>query len=200
MNKEINYPIKYAVLELIERGGWSVGYKDITQGFIVSKCYVIESNIVYNSDGSYKVMHKVVFPFRDIEMFKNSLRNGRKNIGKPEIPKYDACDMIYPINIVTTLFDSYEQAKVMAAYKNNEYKKNLVFKIPDFWSNNFLNSNWKNQLHELEQEFLKNLEICNLFEQLVLAETEDMNISEEAFDDRNAVKVLKPVKRQIKDY
>ena len=200
MNKEINYPIKYAVLELKEKGGWSVGYKDITQGFIVSKCYVIESNVVYHSDGSYEIIHKVVFPFSDIEMFKNSLRNGRKNIGKPEIPKYDACDMIYPINIVTALFDSYEQARVMATYKNKEYKDNLIFKTPDFLSNNFLNSNWKEQLNNLEQGFLQNLDVCNLFEQLILEATKDMDISEETFEDRNAVKVLKPVKRQIKDY
>ena len=200
MNKEINYPIKYAVLELIERGGWSVGYKDITQGFIVSKCYVVESNIVYHSDGSYNVIHKVVFPYSDITTFKNSLSYGGQNIGRPEIPRYDACDKVYPVNMVTVLFDSYEQAKVMAAYKNKEYRDNLVFNTPAFFSNNFLNSNWKEQLHELEQKFLQNLEICNLFEQLVLEKTKDMDTSEEVFDDKNAVKVLRPVKREIKDY
>ena len=87
MNKEINYPIKYAVLELKERGGWSVGYKDITQGFIVSKCYVIESSIIYNADGSYKTIHRVVFPFSDIAAFKDSLAYGKQYIGKPEIPR-----------------------------------------------------------------------------------------------------------------
>ena len=52
MSRELNYPIKYAVLELKEKGGYLVGYKGITQGFIVSKCYVIRSNRAYNSDGS----------------------------------------------------------------------------------------------------------------------------------------------------
>ena len=33
MSEEINYPIKYAVLELKERGGWAVNYENITQGF-----------------------------------------------------------------------------------------------------------------------------------------------------------------------
>ena len=197
MNKEINYPIKYAVLELKERGGWSVGYKDITQGFIVSKCYVIESSIIYNADGSYKTIHRVVFPFSDIAAFKDSLAYGKQYIGKPEIPRYDACGNIYPIDIVTSLFDSYEQARVMATYKNKEYKDNLVFEIPDFLSNNFLNSNWKEQINALEQKFLQNLAVCNLFEQLVLRETKDMTTSEEEFDDKNVVKILKPVKRQI---
>ena len=193
MNKEINYPIKYAVLELIERGGWSVGYKDITQGFIVSKCYVIESNIVYHSDGSYNVIHKVVFPYSDISTFKNSLSYGGQNIGSPEIPRYDACDKVYPINMVTALFDSYEEAKVAAIGKNEEFKSNLIMKVPDFFSNHFLDSDWKKQYESLKQKYEQNLAICNLFEELVIEETKDMIISEEA-NDRAMVRILKQKK------
>lgn len=89
MNKEINYPIKYTILELKERGGYLVGYEDITQGFVVSKCYVIESSIAYNADGSNKIIHKVVFPFQNIESFKISLRNGMQNIGNAEISRHN---------------------------------------------------------------------------------------------------------------
>ena len=55
--KCINYPIKYAVLELKSRGGWLVGFRDITQGFIASKCYVVETNIVYHQDGGNSITH-----------------------------------------------------------------------------------------------------------------------------------------------
>ena len=71
MNKELNYPVKYAVLELKEVGGYSQGWEDITKGFIASKCFVVESKVKYLSDGSSKVSHKVVFPHKDYKTFKN---------------------------------------------------------------------------------------------------------------------------------
>ena len=177
MSKEINYPIKYAVLELKERGGWLVGYKNVTQGFIVSKCYVIESNIVYHSDGSYNVIHKVVFPYSDITTFKNSLIYGGKNIGRSEIPRYDACDRVYPIDVVSDLFDSYEEAKAASISKNEEFKSNLIMKMPNFWNSNFLDSDWKQEDEYLIQKYEQNLDVCNLFEELVIEETKDMIIS-----------------------
>ena len=199
MNKEINYPIKYAVLELKEKGGYLVGYEDITQGFIASKCYVIESDIVYNSDGSNKIIHKVVFPFNNIEKFKNSLRNGRQNIGEAEVPKYDSCDRIYPISIVTDLFDSYESAKVAAEEKNEEYIRNLLSKIPAPSPAILSIVNWQKYYEESKQKFENGLEICNLFEQLILTATEDMDISEEVITDKQKtfVKTLRPIKKEI---
>jgi len=186
MSKEINYPIKYAVLELKKSGGWSVGYEDITQGFIVSKCYVVESNIIYYSDGKNKVTHKVVFPFEDISCLEVSLMNGSQNIGEENIPSYDACNRPYPINIVTDLFDSYEKAKIIAEGKNEECRHNLILKVA------MGNSNWK-------EKFEQRLELCNLFERLVLEATEDMNISEQLSIDEqeSSVKVLKPMRKQI---
>ena len=199
MNKEINYPIKYAVLELKEKGGYLYGYEDITQGFIVSKCYVIESSIIYNPDGSNIIIHKVVFPFKDIENFKISLRNGNQNIGNVETPQYDACGRIYPTNVVTDLFDSYELAKETAKEKNEEHRCNLISKVPVPISARLSNSNWQKQYEELKQKFDNGLEICNLFEQLVLAATEDMNISEEVTtnEQKSFVKTLKPTKKHI---
>ena len=199
MNKEINYPIKYAVLELKEKGGYLVGYEDITQGFIASKCYVVESNIIYNSDGSNKVIHKVVFPFQDIECFKISLRNSRQNIGNPEVPRYDACGRIYPINIVTDLFDSYESAKVAAIERNEEYIRNSLSKIPAPSPATLPIVNWQKYYEESKQKFENGLEICNLFEQLILTATEDMDISEEVITDKQKtfVKTLRPIKKEI---
>lgn len=193
MSKEINYPIKYAVLELKKNGGWSVGYEDITQGFIVSKCYVVESNIIYHSDGKKKVTHKVVFPFEDISCLEVSLMNGSQNIGEENIPSYDACNRPYPINIVTDLFDSYEKAKIIADEKNEECRHSLILKVA------MGNSNWKEKFEVLKQEFEQKLELCNLFERLVLEATEDMNISEQLSIDEqeSSVKILKPMRKQI---
>ena len=199
MNKEINYPIKYAVLELKEDGGYTFGYKEITQGFIVSKCYVIESSIIYDSDGNNKIIHKVVFPYKDIESFKTSLEKGKQNIGNEEIPRHDACGRVYPISIVTDLYDTYEIAKEAAKEKNEEHKCNLMLKTPAPIYTKSSNVDWIEQYEYLKQEFEKNLELCNLFEKLVLTATKDMNVSEELSDNeqKSFVKRLKPIKKQI---
>ena len=112
MKKENNYPIAYAVLELKEKGGYIDSYADITQGFIASKCYVLESSVVYNSDGSCKFVHKVVFPYNDIKGFKAAIKNGSHNIGDKEEVKYDAYGNAFPVSIVTELYDSFEVAKL----------------------------------------------------------------------------------------
>lgn len=193
MTKEINYPIKYAVLELKERGGWSVDYEDITQGFIVSKCYVVGSNVAYHSDGTNTINHKVVFPYKDISTFKISVRNGRQNIGDENIPNYDACNRPYPVNIASDLFDSYEQAKEVAIEKNEEHKHNIIYRLAIEVSN----SNWNERFESLTKEFDESLKLCNLFEQLVLEATENMSISEKLYIDsqKTIVKILKPIKK-----
>ncbi len=35
MDKDNNFPIKYAILKLKEKGGYITNYKDITRGYIV---------------------------------------------------------------------------------------------------------------------------------------------------------------------
>lgn len=37
------YPIKYAVERLTIGGGYKNGYEDVTEGYIVSKCYVADT-------------------------------------------------------------------------------------------------------------------------------------------------------------
>lgn len=119
--------------------------------------------------------------------------NGSQNIGEENIPSYDACNRPYPINIVTDLFDSYEKAKIIAEGKNEECRHNLILKVA------MGNSNWKEKFEVLKQEFEQRLELCNLFERLVLEATEDMNISEQLSIDEqeSSVKVLKPMRKQI---
>ena len=174
MNNELKYPVKYAVLELKERGGYSVGYNSVTQGFIASKCYVIESSIVYNSDGSNKIVHKVVFPYQDIERFKMSLRNGGQNIVEKEIPRLNAGGYIYPITEVSELFDTYELAKEYAQEKNEDYKNRLVLYVPT----QITDLKWQEEYDKLKQEYDKRVEITNLFEQNALEKTKDMSVEE----------------------
>ena len=170
MNKEINYPIKYAVLELKEVGGYSQGWEDITKGFIVSKCYVVESKIKYLADGSSEIYHKVVFPHKDLSEFKVALKlRNNTSVGDRITPQYNALSKPYPIDIVTDLFDTYEDAKIVSDDKNKE----LYHRITCYLDVDYLVKN----LDRINTEFATEMELCGLFEKAILEETEDMNIS-----------------------
>ena len=179
MNIDIKYPIKYAVLKLKEQGGYLVGYKDITRGYIVSKCYVMESNIKYNQDGTKCVYHKVVFPYNDIGRFKTSLKNGGLNIGTEEIPNYDASGKPFSASIVNNLYETYEAAKELAEEKNKEHRDSLTSKTPAPVTAALAKTSWQEQYNNLREEFEVELEICKYFEQLVLEATKDMKISKD---------------------
>lgn len=193
MIKEINYPIKYAILEVKKEGGWAVGYKDISLGFVVSKCFVVESNIVYHSNGSSKITHKVVFPFENISCMSVSAMNHGQNIVQGNIPSYDADNRPYPVNIVSNLFDSYGDAKNHCKRKNEECRNNLILRV------DMGTQNWQEEFKRLKQEFDQKIELCNVFEILILEATEDMKISPllPNSDQEPFVKILKPVKKQI---
>ena len=89
MSEENNFPIKYAILELKEKSGYLANYKDIVRGYIVSKCWVVESSIKYFSNGESKIFHKVIFPYKSLDVFKTSLCNNSKYMGERSIPRYD---------------------------------------------------------------------------------------------------------------
>ena len=75
--------------------------------------------------------------------------------------------------MVADLFDSYEEAKIIAEEKNEMCRHNLILEVI------MEDQKWKEKFEILKQEFEKRLELCNLFERLVLEATEDMKISEQ---------------------
>ena len=185
MNKELNYPVKYAVLELKEVGGYSQGWEDITKGFIASKCFVVESKVKYLSDGSSKVSHKVVFPHKDYKTFKVSLSTRNSVQVEDRItPQYNAISELYPINIVTDLFDTYEEAKEDAEAKNKELYHSIIRHLDV----KYLVKN----LDRINKEYVSEMELCNLFEKASLEETEDMVVSY----DREIDTTIKKLKRE----
>ena len=196
MSKEMKYPIKYAILEIKEKSKISLNHEENIQGFIVSKCFVVESNVIYFSDGNFKERHKVVFPFKDIALFKTSLRNGKYNIGEKVVPKYDSNVRVYPTDEVTLLFDSYEQAKAIATKKNNEHKQKLFFKSRLSRGVNL--SNWKEKFEIFSQEFELKLDFYELFEKFISDATIDMNITITTSEPETFVKVLKPINSPVK--
>ncbi len=193
-NLTVNYPIKYAVLELVERGGYSVRYANNVQGFIASKCYVIESSLLYCSDGSSKTIHKVVFPYEDIDLFKSTLKNNNPYLGTPQIPRINACGEVFQINEVTDLYDTYESAKAAANEKNDKYKRNILMYTTSPCYYKTSDTDFIKHYEDLCDSFNKSIEICNLFEQLGSEETKDMELSEAAENEELYIKKLKPIK------
>lgn len=178
MSEEKKYPIKFAVLELKKHGGWIVGYNDITLGYIVSKCYVVESSIKYLPSGDTKISHKVVFPFKDINIEKLKLdlqKEQQYYIGEKITPCYDTWGNSYPVDIVSNIFESYEEAKQEAEIKNKEIMKNLILEVSS--QNSILK--FKEEYENLKKQFTEQLTICQAFEQLVTIETADMDVSSE---------------------
>ena len=162
-----NFPIKYAILPLKEEGGYLVNYQDIIRGYIVSKCWVIESSIKYISNDNFKIYHKVIFPYKNLTMFKKYLVHKENDLEPRVLPNSDSLD------IVLNLYDSYEKAKQDASEKNEIMRHELILNIPY----NISDYEFKKNLAVLENEFKEQLSICQLFENNILLKTFDMNIN-----------------------
>ncbi|MCI9280557.1 MAG: hypothetical protein HFJ02_07160 [Bacilli bacterium] len=167
MSEDKEYPIKFAVWELKRSGGCLVGYRDIIIGYIPSKCYAVESDIKYCPNKAIKIFHKVVFPFEneEFERFQYSLQNGYPyDIGERIFPSYDANGNPYPYEIVLDIYDTYEEAKEAADRQN---KAILV------------SEEFQEKSEESKKFFLKQLTLCQSFEQLVTSATLDMTVTSE---------------------
>lgn len=118
MEKEINYPVKYAILKLEALGDRGANYANITYGFIASKCYIVEKNINY---GTNKKTYKVVFPYNDIKSFINSSKD-IFSLGPKKRPSYDKNGELLYYTTVTQIFDTFEEAKELASNLRHDYQ------------------------------------------------------------------------------
>ena len=120
-----NYPIKYAVMPIIEQTGWYPGLHELEREYgivcyIVSKCYVVGREEKYNRYGNTICEYKVVFSYGKDNQYGDlsrvepefCLMNGRCNNSTN----------------VDKVFDSFEEAKEETEKKNKEIlSKELSF-------------------------------------------------------------------------
>ena len=167
-DSELRYPVKYAILELMDEN-------NKIYGFVVSKCYVIEDLTKYLDDGSSINYHKVVFPYSNILYYRQKLYYDyqTKDIGVKCTPKYDFFGELYNGHIVDELFDSYDMAYIHAAKKNQELGKKLVSSVMVF------SPNYKEELEKVNLNFSLNMATCAKFEKLIFENTRDMVIINE---------------------
>lgn len=163
--KELNYPIKYAILGIEEQVGWLPGLHEMEReydvcGYIVSKVYVVGESIKYCSDGSYKKFYQVVFPFTSIYEKKR------------QIPSYNLnCDCYNYVN-VSNLFDTFDDAKIVSSEKNRELRAKSY--LPVSYGNKMA---WKDRILKGQELFDKRQVNYLEFENFISMETIDMEIT-----------------------
>lgn len=130
-----NYPIKYAVMPIIEQTGWYSGLNELEREYgvvcyIVSKCYVVGREEKYNVYGNTLCEYKVVFSYG-----KDNQYGGLSRV-EPEF-----CLMNGRCNNSTNVdkvFDSFEEAKEETEKKNKEIlsKKLSFIRVDDNFHQN----------------------------------------------------------------
>lgn len=171
MKKDLGYPIKYAVLQLKVPGGWIDNYDDVTIGFIVSKCYVIEKKVRYFGNGASQESYKVVFPFKNFREFQCSLLDGKQYYEEASIPIYNSYNGTYQNGeVVSSVFDTFEDALEVAEDENRKKRRLMLSGIQV--------SNY----NSVVEEFEKNLYLCKTYEEFILENTAEMLISNDILD------------------
>ncbi len=168
---EKGYPIKYAVEELTISSGYKNGYDDIIEGYIVSKCYVTDTNISYYTGMEPRITHEVVFPFRKYEKFKFDLGSGVKYHETPITPRRNASGNASYAQTVDKLFDTFEEAKKEAEIANSNIWKTELMNL------SLLDEDWKAKHKRALLEHKTRLGVCSCYETFITEQTKDMQIT-----------------------
>ena len=171
-----NYPIKYAVIPMIEQIGWSHGMHELerkygTVCYIVSKCYLVEESKKYKADGSVRVKYHVVCPYEYDEYYKWNRVEPTFNI------MHGQC-----INdiVVDEVYDSLEDARVSKDEKN----KKLLHEQFTYMSV----EEYKKRFKEIESKFNSTLAYYNQLEAMIENDVQDLN---EDIDKSEVIKLVR---------
>ena len=175
MIEGFNFPVKYAVLELIEDGGYIYNYEPVIRGYIATKCYVIEDVVSYRADGTNSKFYRVFFPNKNFDTFKSCYKNNIDYRIKHGNFLYDIYGKIRNLDTVYALYDSYEDAKSMADYKNEKFMFETIV------SNVILDNDYEKNAEIMKSELKNEFDICNKFE-------EELN---KTFDIENGIKLVR---------
>lgn len=167
MTDKLNFPVKYAALELKIQGNYYTNYEDITVGFIVSKCYVVNEKIKHYKTGISEKSYEVVFPYKDIYNFKNN-SSGDYQHHKRQYADYNFNGECINSDTVSEVFNTYEEALELARKENYNNKKRLMLYV-----------NSKEEYQKTLKKFQEDLIICQKYEQFIFEKTTDMIVADE---------------------
>lgn len=160
-----SYLVKYAALEVREYYNDNDYDLYYVLGYIASKCYVLESITKYYENKSKMREYTVVFPYNNISVFEENLKNDLKPyLGDEVYPSnyYDRKN--YPVNFVLKVFDSFEEAKKEAETLNNNLLTYLISPLTT-------SEVYEEEYNEVKQNFLNNMLRCERFENMIKEET-----------------------------
>lgn len=185
---EKGYPIKYAVERLTVSGDQKNGYDDITEGYIVSKCYVADTRISYYNGMEPRIIHEVVFPFRKYERFKFDLGSGVKYNETPVTPSRNASGNASYTQTVDKLFDTFEEAKKEAELANSNIWKTELMNL------SLLDGDWREKHKSALIEHKTRIGVCSCYERFIEEHTKDMEITSMITlnEPENSKLILKP--------
>lgn len=159
-----NYPIKYALMPIIKQNGWSIGLNELERKYavscyIVSKCYVVGENKKYYQDGTFKIKYSVVFVYE-----KDDYNRYLERV-EPEfnLINEECTNSLF----VDEVFESYEDAKVVAQEKNEEIlsKKLSCLKV---------DANFYQKIEEMKEEQEENLKFYRKLESKIEENSTDL--------------------------
>ncbi len=170
MYKFINYPVKYAVMPIMQK-------KDAEEygacAYIVSKVYLLSEKTRYYENGLKDSLYEVVYPYRTYL----DIRNGRN------IPKFDKSDKCTNSEIVTEVYDDYISAIKDAQIKNYILEGDLYYLIPSD------DEDCLEKRTKIIREFEEMIKIYRKFEETLMEATADMVINKDDIYLDNEVKL-----------
>ena len=183
---KINYPVKYALMPIIEQVGWTHGLHELERDYdvvyyVVSKCYLINDTTKYKEDGSVEREYEVVFPYQLSEF----------NSWKREIPSYNLIHGgCINSNKVDRIFDTYEETLKCAKGKNESLCEKTWVSLP-------ITDDILDKIEEKKSEFNSKAEEYLALQELISLNTLDMEVKENKELDyvievsKNGTRVLK---------
>ena len=154
-----NYPIKYALVPMIEQVGWTAGLHDLereygTVCYIVSKCYVIDETIKHYKDGRSENSYHVICPYvyKDYDIWKRC---------EPSVNDGFTTDV---------LFDTYEEALEVKNKKNKEIVTRQWVYIP-------YDEEFHAKRNNIIQKFAETLKYYDILEKEIEDKTIDLKVN-----------------------
>ena len=163
----MSYPIKYGVLELKEPAGWPIGTKDVTRGYIVSKCYLIREVTEYQEDGNVKKSYHVVFPYRKYYQFKIAMTNNVLFEERAQIPSFSSS-----FTELAQVYDDYDSAATEALKMNGELRTRLITQECSLSTDSIGNA-----YNKANQRINDELMMCSKYEEYIASRTEELKTS-----------------------
>lgn len=169
-----NYPIKYALVPMIEQVGWTHGLHELEREneiicYIVSKCYLIKEEKRYKQNGAIENKYHVVCPFAYNEF----------DTWKKTEPSFNLLNGSCTNEIVTDkVYNSFEEAKIAKEQKNKDIFNNRVMYI-----------NYKKFIEkydELKREYNNKIMYYDQLETLIESKLQDLQL-ENTFKEQNII-------------